>query len=138
MPERYDVIVVGAGPAGSSTAAHLCRMQPGLSVAIVDKREFPRDKACGDGIGPRAVSELGCLGVDVSRFAGSRRISSATVHGPDGLSFGTDIQGSLSAGSHGLTVRRTEFDDALLSHAVNAGAHFRGNLRFERLGGGII
>ena len=56
-----DVIVVGAGPAGTSTA-HWCA-SAGLDVLVLDKASFPRDKVCGDGLTPRAVGELARMGV---------------------------------------------------------------------------
>ena len=63
-----DVIVVGAGPAGSATAAHLA--QAGLDVALLEKSAFPREKVCGDGLTPRAVKQLVKLGIDTSTEAG--------------------------------------------------------------------
>ena len=56
-----DVLVVGAGPAGSSTAAWAARA--GLDVTLVDAEVFPRDKPCGDGLTPRAIAELDQLGL---------------------------------------------------------------------------
>src|SRR5919106_5962384 len=56
MAPRYDVVVVGAGPAGSATAAHLART--GARVMLVDRTAFPRDKACGGGLTPRGVAAL--------------------------------------------------------------------------------
>ncbi|MBI5737677.1 MAG: FAD-dependent oxidoreductase, partial [Mycolicibacterium neoaurum] len=53
---KADVVVVGAGPAGSSAAAWAARA--GRDVLVIDSAQFPRDKACGDGLTPRAVSEL--------------------------------------------------------------------------------
>ena len=53
MNERYDVIIVGAGPGGSSAACSLA--ERGFRVLLIDKEHFPREKVCGDGIAPRAV-----------------------------------------------------------------------------------
>ncbi|MDR1450688.1 MAG: FAD-dependent oxidoreductase, partial [Propionibacteriaceae bacterium] len=66
-----DAVVVGAGPAGASVAAHLARA--GRHVIVLDKSVFPREKVCGDGLTPRAVRELGLLGVDTSPAAGWTR-----------------------------------------------------------------
>ena len=59
--ETADVIVVGAGPGGSATAAYLA--MAGLDVLLLEKTAFPREKVCGDGLTPRAVRELITLGV---------------------------------------------------------------------------
>ena len=63
-----DVIVVGAGPSGSTAAYYLA--QAGLSVLLIEKSRFPREKVCGDGLTPRAVKSLVAMGVDVSEEAG--------------------------------------------------------------------
>jgi menaquinone-9 beta-reductase len=55
-------VVVGAGPAGAAAALEARRLRPDASVLLVDKAAFPRDKACGDGLGPHAVDELSALG----------------------------------------------------------------------------
>src|SRR5512144_1856474 len=60
---QADVIVVGAGPAGSSTAYHLANA--GADVLLLEKSAFPRDKVCGDGLTPRAVKQLVSLGIDL-------------------------------------------------------------------------
>ena len=56
-----DVLIVGAGPAGSATAAWAARH--GLDVMLVDAETFPRDKPCGDGLTPRAIAEMDALGL---------------------------------------------------------------------------
>jgi menaquinone-9 beta-reductase len=60
---QADVIVVGAGPAGASTAYHLA--EAGLDVLLLEKSAFPRDKICGDGLTPRAVRQLIAMGIDL-------------------------------------------------------------------------
>src|SRR5260221_1847458 len=62
MTEHVDVVVVGAGPAG--TAAAITAVEHGLSVVCVDKAQFPRDKTCGDGLTANALRLIERLGVD--------------------------------------------------------------------------
>ncbi len=61
LPNETDIVVIGAGPAGSSAAAWAARS--GRDVVLVDAAVFPRDKTCGDGLTPRAVAELDLLGL---------------------------------------------------------------------------
>lgn len=61
VPEDAELVVVGAGPAGSAAAAWAARA--GRDVLLIDSASFPRDKACGDGLTPRAVAELNRLGL---------------------------------------------------------------------------
>ncbi|WP_044090529.1 FAD-dependent oxidoreductase, partial [Mycobacterium tuberculosis] len=61
VDDSADVVVVGAGPAGSAAAAWAARA--GRDVLVIDTATFPRDKPCGDGLTPRAVAELHQLGL---------------------------------------------------------------------------
>ena len=61
MSEIYDVVIVGAGPSGSTTAYYLAK--EGFKVLLVDKFNFPRDKTCGDGLTPRALQILDEMGI---------------------------------------------------------------------------
>ncbi|MFP4321866.1 MAG: FAD-dependent oxidoreductase, partial [Anaerolineales bacterium] len=61
MQPSYDVIIIGAGPAGSGLAYWLARQN--LSVLLVDKHDFPRDKTCGDALSPRAQHFLALMGL---------------------------------------------------------------------------
>ncbi|MGY4712699.1 menaquinone reductase [Mycolicibacterium sp. CBM1] len=114
---QCDVVVVGAGPAGSSAAAWAARS--GHDVLVVDSAEFPRDKACGDGLTPRAVLELQRLGLD-EWLAGHIRHRGLRLSG-----FGADIEvpwpGPSFPGT-GSAVPRTELDDRIRKVAEDAGA----------------
>ncbi len=61
LPSSTEVLVVGAGPAGSAAATWAARA--GRDVLLLDAATFPRDKTCGDGLTPRAVAELDHLGL---------------------------------------------------------------------------
>ncbi len=64
-PQVWDVIIVGAGPAGSAAAAAALASRSNARVLLLDRQPFPRDKACGDGIAAEAIDVLGSLGFDV-------------------------------------------------------------------------
>ncbi len=117
MERRFDVLVVGSGPAGSIAALVLAR--GGARVALVDKARFPRDKACGDLIGPRGVQLLDDLGVDVP---GTERVGDMIVVGPTGSRVRLPCRPGLTYPGHGFAVPRTVFDQALWETAVAAGA----------------
>ena len=61
---RCDLAVVGAGPAGAATAIGALHADPSLSVVLIDRADFPRDKTCGDGIAPHVVDLLTAAGVN--------------------------------------------------------------------------
>jgi geranylgeranyl reductase family protein len=114
---RYDAVVVGAGPAGSVAALVLAR--GGARVALVDKAEFPRDKACGDLIGPRGVGLLDELGVAVPDAGQGADL---LVVGPSGHRARLPAFPGRAYPGHGVVVPRALFDDALRAAAVAAGA----------------
>ena len=115
---RADVVVVGAGPAGSSAAWHLART--GLDVALLEKAEFPREKVCGDGLTPRGVKALHDMGVDTSGPEWVRR-RGLRVHG-GGRVAEVDWPRLDSWPDHGLVRTRHELDALVADHARRAGA----------------
>ena len=114
-----DVIVVGAGPAGSA-AAHYCAAA-GLDVLLMEKSSFPRDKICGDGLTPRAVSELTRMGVPTPEEDGwIRNIGLRAVAG--GRSYEFPWPELKSYPSYGLARSRMNLDQTLAEHARATGA----------------
>jgi len=114
-----DVVVVGAGPGGSTAAYHLARH--GLTVLLLEKTEFPREKVCGDGLTPRAVRQLVKLGVDTSPEAGWLRNKGLRILG-GGVRMELDWPDLASFPSYGLTRTRLDFDELLARQAQKAGA----------------
>lgn len=112
---QVDLAVVGAGPAGSAAALGALTADPATSVVLLDRDEFPRDKACGDGVGPEGVGVLRHLGVGhvLDGFAPLHRVR---LHAPDG---------TVAAGEAprpGVVVPRTVLDARLRDAAIAAGA----------------
>ena len=115
-----DVVVVGAGPGGSSTAYHLARQ--GLQVALLEKAQFPREKVCGDGLTPRATTQLVRLGIDVSEEAGWLHNRGLRVYG-GGMRLELPWPELGDHPPYGLVRRRADMDEMLARHAESAGAH---------------
>ncbi|THI97268.1 geranylgeranyl reductase family protein [Nocardioides sp.] len=112
-----DVLVVGAGPAGSAAAAWAARL--GRDVVLADAAVFPRDKTCGDGLTPRAIGELERLGL--RDWVRAHTVNQGLrAHG-----FGQTLHLPWPGGSlpdWGSAVARTELDDHLRTTAIKAGA----------------
>jgi menaquinone-9 beta-reductase len=115
--DRFDVVVVGAGPAGSTAATVLAR--GGARVALVDKAEFPRDKACGDLVGPRGVQLLSDLDLVVPDAI---EVGDMIVVGPTGRRVRLPCFPGRSYPDHALAVPRRTFDATLREAAIAAGA----------------
>jgi geranylgeranyl reductase family protein len=119
--DPFDVLVVGAGPAGAASAAWLARA--GHRVLVVERKQFPREKTCGDGLTPRAVRQLEDLGLadDLEphlRFEGLRSIAHGVtleLRWPDHPDFPP----------YGYVVRRRDLDAMVANQAVKAGAVLR-------------
>jgi geranylgeranyl reductase family protein len=114
--ERFDVAVVGAGPAGS--AAALAARRAGARVLLLDRADFPRDKACGDGIAAEAIDVLTDLGVD-GAADGYPAVERLRLVAPGGAA----VARRLPRPAH--TIPRRVFDARLVAAAVNAGAELR-------------
>ena len=118
MSSRRDLLVVGGGPSGAATAYWAARH--GLDVVVVERKQFPRDKTCGDGLTPRAVKSLNDMGLGdqltrYHRYGGLRAVAhkrSMELAWPQHPVFP----------DYGYVVRRRELDQMVADHAVAAGA----------------
>src|SRR5215210_1368289 len=115
---QADVIVVGAGPAGASTAYHLA--QAGVDVLLLEKAAFPRDKICGDGLTPRAVKQLIGMGFDLDGPGWQKNKGLRIVGAGHRLELPWPELASFP--SYGAVRTRTDLDELLARHAQKAGA----------------
>lgn len=113
-----DVIVVGAGPAGATTAYYLA--ERGVDVLLLEKSAFPRDKVCGDGLTPRAVRQLERMGVDTHGEGWIRNHGLRIIGG--GMRLHLPWPDLKDYPNYGLVRTRMDFDQLLAGHAVSAGA----------------
>jgi geranylgeranyl reductase family protein len=135
--DEADVIVVGAGPAGATTAFYLA--QSGLDVLLLEKSRFPREKVCGDGLTPRAVKALIGMGISVGEQDGWVRNKGLRVIGA-GQRLEMPWPELSSYPGFGLVRTRHDMDEALARRAQQAGARLiegitvTGPVRHERSG----
>ncbi|HET7017913.1 MAG TPA: geranylgeranyl reductase family protein [Streptosporangiaceae bacterium] len=123
--DTADVIVVGAGPAGSTAAYHLANS--GLDVLLLEKTSFPREKVCGDGLTPRAVKALTSMGISTVEDDGWLRNRGLRIIGGGGR-IELDWPDLSEWPGYGTVRTRTDFDEILARQAVKAGARLRENV----------
>lgn len=119
VPRVVDALIIGAGPAGSAAALSLRRNHPDVGVAVADKAVFPRDKSCGDALGPGVYRELCALGAE-SVVEGAPSPSSVRLRGPGD----THVQTPPVIGGkafRGFVVPRYDFDHRLFERVRAAG-----------------
>jgi flavin-dependent dehydrogenase len=130
-----DVLVIGGGPAGSSTASHLARR--GLSVCLVDRARFPRHKACAEYLSPEAARDLDALGVRAAvEAAGARRLFGFRLVSDDGAAVCGRFQGAHDFTPYrpfGYALPRSVLDSILLSGARDSGVRVLEGTALERL-----
>ena len=124
MPRNVDLLIVGGGPSGISTALHLQALAPQLRVVVLEKATYPREKICAGGVGARAFRLLEKLGVEVDcprvpLDAIALRLASTTV--------------TTRAPGLGAVVRRVEFDHALAKIAIARGIDVRDGCGVDRI-----
>src|SRR5512144_914453 len=118
---QADVIVVGAGPAGSAAAYHLANA--GADVLLLEKSAFPRDKICGDGLTPRAVKQLVNLGIDLDAPGWQRNRGLRIVGAGHRLELPWPELASFPP--YGMVRTRMDLDEILARHAEKSGARLQ-------------
>ncbi len=121
LPRSCEVLVIGAGPAGSACAHQLAAA--GRDVLVVDQHDFPRDKTCGDGLIPDAHAALRRLGVHDEVAALAQPVAHVRCVATRGAF--VDVPGTLSV------LPRKVLDQLLVRHAQRAGARLATPVRFE-------
>lgn len=113
-----DMLISGAGPAGSVAATLLARA--GFCVRLLDRARFPRPKLCGDTLNPGAYERLQHLDLADDLDSASLHIHGMVVTGEGGVR----VAGRYPAGAHGLALTRADLDRRLLQRAIDAGVSF--------------
>jgi menaquinone-9 beta-reductase len=132
---QAQVIVVGAGPAGSATAFFLARA--GIDVVVLDRAHFPRDKPCSEYMSPQAsriLDEMGAL--ELIERSGAATLAGMRIRAQNGATFHgrfADVRGYRGYRDHGLALRRTILDGLLLDRARSRGAAIREGIRVTSL-----
>ncbi len=122
-----DVLIVGAGPAGTSAAVWARRA--GLEAVLVDRAAHGRDKCCGDGLTTLALRELSRIGLQPERLDSWMHVNTAWVRSPQGRIIGLPLPDGR--GQFAAVCRRAQLDAALVERAVASGADVRLGVAFE-------
>jgi menaquinone-9 beta-reductase len=117
--DRHDVLVIGGGPAGAAAGFWLAKA--GHDVCVIERKAFPRDKTCGDGLTPRAVHQLQDMGLEAAIAANHHRHDGlrAVAHG---ITLEFEWPEHPVFPNYGYVVRRRDLDQLVAEHAAGAGA----------------
>ena len=127
-----EILVIGAGPAGSAAAWGLA--VTGHDVLMVDQADFPRDKTCGDGLTPMALESLAQMGLrEKVEAASGARVEAVRLIGPVGQTVTLSLGMLDQDYDYAIIIPRFTLDDIVRRHALSAGAGFLGATRVTRL-----
>ncbi len=121
LPSQTQILVIGAGPAGSAAARLLA--EQGKQVVMIDQQQIGRDKICGDGLIPDAHNALTRLGILDAVMTRAQRVDYVRCVGRHAH---VDIKGELAV------LPRRILDEMLVRHAIAGGTQFFGGIRFEQ------
>ena len=127
--QKYDcdVLIAGGGPAGSGLAFHLAGK--GFKVIVVEAEKFPRDKVCGDGVSPIALSELHAMGITgMEKFARANEISKVGLFIKNDKVF-IDLSKPSHLPFHARIIPRIELDQMIYEAAISVGATYIESIR---------
>ena len=118
-PTIYDVVIVGGGPSGSACAYWLANA--GWNVCLIEKKQFPREKTCGDGLTPRSVYQLSEMGLEGIVAANGHRYQGLRAFG-----FGATLEMNWPEHpvfpNYGYTITRFNLDGLVADNATQHGA----------------
>jgi flavin-dependent dehydrogenase len=127
---EFDAVIAGSGVAGGSCALHLARR--GLSVALFEREEFPRDKVCGEFLAPESVAQLQEMSLENQIIqSGGVPVDHATLHSAQGHKLQFDFAKMRSGADHGLAISRRRLDYLLYENAKRAGVHCGDRVRVD-------
>lgn len=128
--EDFDVVIVGGGPSGANTAISYKKLNPNLKIAVFDKASFPRDKSCGDAIGPGVINALKRFGNE-DILENEPQVVSTTLFGPDNVGIQNYIpQVKNKDDSVVYVIPRLELDNRILDKAKKSGVIVFENFSF--------
>ena len=117
ITEQWDLVVVGAGPAGATAALAALHAEPSLRVLLLDRSDFPRDKSCGDGIAPHCFEKLASIGVTGVEDGWTPLTRLELARGEQSV--------ARTMARPVYVIPRQVFDARLVERAVDRGATFR-------------
>lgn len=131
MGDIHDVVIVGAGPGGSSAAYFLART--GMDVLLLDKSEFPREKTCGDGLTPRALGVLREMNILAAIEGRGHRINGIEIVNTQGQAIRMPIPQKDGLPEYLIILPRLILDEQVLNCALSNGANINSGVRVDSI-----